>query len=641
VSNSHCLQALAGQWRFDFSQEFPEIVHLGLDSEGTGREKTNLLSKPVSLQIEGNQCGLISSGFEVTDTGLRSRLILSGISDTELEWKVDIEGTACKWSFEVVKGRPLLGYLCVSIPLSTELTAPTLVPSDINEHHLLPDWLLIAPDYGHIQIRDTSDYSSWAELVGDRPNRKLNLLIHCAEPLIPGRTWTLDWKVPTASPPSVCSNLEQWPQIRRPWLNLFQLSSRWSAYCGGVGGIENHPPALLANNVLSEAAACSLYYYSDAALFAHELVPGFSLLPWVRHTLDHFLDNSIMAFGNIDSFSKYDLYLFTNPNFINACWSYYRASGDRQWLHRRIEKLHRTADFLLRRDVDGDGLVESINSGNAGSLRWPDQADFYLEFTNFGHKNAYTNALTYRAFRCMSELLKECGYINAAIEYTNKANRLREAYYEVFYNTQTEVLAGWISQDEAIHDHMFTFVNGCACAYGLIPVEKGRAIMQRLLNKLKELDFTGWQWGVPVNLLPIPGSDRIQPAFELGSDGILPLIDDDGQASFRGYDYHNGVLSGVLSTDFIMGLQAVGLDDEADRILKEMLSPVEAGKFHNGIINRHQQGAEFHTWDGKPVGYEGYLADQWYHLIAWFTRTTEGRKRLLEPCIFENLQRDT
>ena len=127
----------------------------------------------------------------------------------------------------------------------------------------------------------------------------------------------------------------------------------------------------------------------------------------------------------------------------------------------------------------------------------------------------------------------------------------------------------------------------------------------------------------------------------MGSDGILPLIDDDGQASFRGYDYHNGVLSGVLSTDFIMGLQAVGLDDEADRILTEMLSPVEAGKFHNGIINRHQQGAEFHTWDGKPVGYEGYLADQWYHLIAWFTRTTEGRKRLLEPCIFENLQRDT
>ena len=56
----------------------------------------------------------------------------------------------------------------------------------------------------------------------------------------------------------------------------------------------------------------------------------------------------------------YDMYVSTGPSVLISAWDYWTISHDKPWLEKRIQELHLIADYLLRRDIDNDGLIESI-----------------------------------------------------------------------------------------------------------------------------------------------------------------------------------------------------------------------------------------------------------------------------------------
>ena len=91
--------------------------------------------------------------------------------------------------------------------------------------------------------------------------------------------------------------------------------------------------------------------------------------------------------------------------------------------------------------------------------------------------------------------------------YAARAEKLRAAYYKTFYDPATGVLAGWKSADGKLHDYYFTFVNGMAITYGLVPPDKANAIMDRLLAKMKEVGYTHFEYGLPGNLIPVRRED--------------------------------------------------------------------------------------------------------------------------------------
>ena len=78
-------------------------------------------------------------------------------------------------------------------------------------------------------------------------------------------------------------------------------------------------------------------------------------------------------------------------------------------------------------------------------------------------------------------------------------------------------------------------------------------------------------------------------------------------------------------------LYVAGQTEEADQLLKAMLGRQAQGKFHNGVIDKAHYGGEWTTWDGQPCGYEGYLADVFYFLLAVVLREPEHRARMLRP----------
>ena len=84
-------------------------------------------------------------------------------------------------------------------------------------------------------------------------------------------------------------------------------------------------------------------------------------------------------------------------------------------------------------------------------------------------------------------------------------------------------------------------------------------------------------------------------------------------------------------TALVCGLALAGEPEPADKILRAMLERQGRGEFQNGVRDAGGQGIDWTTWDGKPSGYEGYLADSFRFLQAALLREASFRERLYRP----------
>jgi hypothetical protein len=501
---------------------------------------------------------------------------------------------------------------------------------------------------------------NWQEIEQQRKKQaRIALLLRAEGTLAAGQALTLRFSVPELTMPSGVDPA-LWKRVRRAYLNNWQPVSTSVAY---LNYYQNPPLTnLLANNALSDPAACSLMFYSEPMLFWHEPVPGISVLPLLRHSLDYYLKHHVERDGHVNAFFERgeDLYLFPSATLLTAAWQYWTLTHDEAWLKGHIAALHRIGAFLARRDEDGDGLIESLRGGNAWTLRDPDRADVWFEMMNFGHKNAYTNAYAYRAWLNLAEMLAAAEHPGGAEFYKRRAEKLRIAYVEKFLSPTNGWFVSWISADGQVHDYCHTFVNGMAVAFGIVPPAQGRKILERVVRKSHEIGFTNWQLGVPANLLPAKVGDLMGPPITLDgtSDGPWwtlenqPATEKEARARWGnwfgafwekgvhyrneeeagqfGRRYTNGTIHPTLTWPYLLGLQVAGLNEEADRIFTAMLGTSEAGLLQNGIVNTGGAGAEHFTWDGIPIGYEGYLPESWNFLMAAFTRDPKNQQQLLK-----------
>ncbi len=162
-----------------------------------------------------------------------------------------------------------------------------------------------------------------------------------------------------------------------------------------------------------------------------------------------------------------------------------------------------------------------------------------------------------------------------------------------------------------LHDYYFTFVNGVAITYGLIPPDKANPIMDRMLAKMKEVGYTHFEYGLPGNLIPVRRGDSVTldhrwggPQKEDGSDGFQI--------------YENGGATACMAYYTLEALYRLGRHKEADAMLFPMLEGFEKGGFQgfgpNGLTY------DWKAWDGTPHGYEGLLVDGYQALLAVLSR---------------------
>jgi hypothetical protein len=426
-------------------------------------------------------------------------------------------------------------------------------------------------------------------------------------------------------PPEGLREKELWLPARRGWLNAVQPCSRW----GEQDKPFSSPPGILGNNVISDPASVSIWFYADQAFFTPTIAPGVSLMPLARRTVDYWLDRRMRKdkggrlTGEVTGYWDYGDFLDGEASPLIAAWDYVESTGDLTWLGLRIGRLELVADFLARRDVDGDGFVEATQSGDRGALVQPNRSCAWWDALNCGHKDGYTNALIYRAWRSLADLERKLGRAEKAALYSRLAGRLKAVYSKTLFNPQTGWLAWWKSRDGELHDYASPTLNGLAIEYGLVEPALARQILDRLWKKMSEAGFTRFDLGVPPMLVPVRRSDYLQP------DAIGIPKDEDGKDTF-GWYMNGGITAGQV-LHFLAAHYALGENERADRVLRAMLERQRRGEFQNGVRDAGGEGIDWTNWEGKPTGYEGYLADSFRFLQAVLLREEAFRAKLYRP----------
>lgn len=416
-----------------------------------------------------------------------------------------------------------------------------------------------------------------------------------------------------------------WDGFRRSWLNILQINPRL---------------AVLANHAASDSCPFCYYEYADMAAKTPPLADGLTALDLVRESLERYLggqagygmpgyhlydtafahesardQNNTAATRKADGFSFLDVY----PSLLIAVADYVNGRGDHAWFARQYKGIRGWADELLGMDRDGNGLVEYPVSGNSGS--WPPKVETrpsnWWDTIGFGHEDAYANALAYRALTALAPLCEKVGHAADAVRYRAAADKLRKIYRDTFLNPKTGVLAGWRSRDGELHDYWFLWINGIAICYGLVEEKEAHEILDRLLKKMKEVGYSRFDLGLPGNLVPVMKKDYVHLERRWGGGER-----EDNTDGFQIYE--NGGATGSFAYFLLAALYKLGRREEADRIFFPMLDSFDKGSFQGRAENGMTH--DWKAWDGTAWGYEGFLVDNYYALLAALERAGENSR---------------
>lgn len=393
--------------------------------------------------------------------------------------------------------------------------------------------------------------------------------------------------------------------FRKNFINIFQLNPRIRA---------------LANNSSSDACTFTLFLYTEMARFTPELMKGLTAMDLVRNTLDRYIEG-MKGYGQVgypEGYGwpgKFDSSDSMPSLIISACY-YILQTKDNKWAVKNYSSIKAWADAMIKTDRNKDGIIEFGYSGNANS--WKPRVSVtdtdYLRPANwwdtigFGHDDAYSNALAYRACTLLSEVASGINNASDSKYFGAFASKLKGNYFKDFYNPNTGVLGGWRSEDGKLHDYYFTFVNSMAICYGLIEDDQARRIMNKLLVKMKEVGYTDFRLGLPGNLIPIRREDYTDRDKRYGYGEK-----EDGSDGFQIYE--NGGATGCYAYYTIHALFKLGMRKEAESILFPMLESYNKGGFE-GNCPGSEMTKDWKTWKGECWGYEGFLVDNYLPLLA-------------------------
>lgn len=381
---------------------------------------------------------------------------------------------------------------------------------------------------------------------------------------------------------------------KKGFINMFQLSPGFK---------------LLANNSTSDACAFTVFLYAEMARKTPELVEGLKAFDLIRITLDRYI-NGFKGYGMVGKENWHSAYDSSDsfPSLVIAACYYILETGDTQWGSKNYDAICKWAHQMIETDKNQDGIIEYGYSGNADSWNGDTRPANWWDTIGFGHDDAYSNALVYRACVLLFQTGEKLKNKQSAQYFKSFAEKLKKNYHQRFYNPETGVLGGWRSADGKLHDYYFTFVNSIAIWYGLVDKKEGKKIMQSLLAKMKNVGYTNFSLGLPGNLIPIRREDYIDFDRRWGYGK-----DEEGRDGFQIYE--NGGATGCYAYYFIKALYMLDMKKEADGILYPMLESFKNGDFEGNCAGSTMT-RDWKTWNGECWGYEGFLVDNYLTFLA-------------------------
>jgi hypothetical protein len=210
-----------------------------------------------------------------------------------------------------------------------------------------------------------------------------------------------------------------------------------------------------------------------------------------------------------------------------------------------------------------------------------------MDVVGFGHIDAYVNAWSFRGLQNAAALFARLGDTALAARCADTAAELGANYARQLVNPETGWVSGWRSRDGQLHDFGFLWINGVACAFGVMDAATTRRALGALEAKRREVFPESGYLGLPLNLVPIVPGDHMLP--KLGYQ-LKPTYE----------NYTDGALS-PMCTYYLRALSRYGFASESRALVDSLEAGFADGMFHGP----YGTGKEFMTWTGADSGYEG------------------------------------
>lgn len=198
--------------------------------------------------------------------------------------------------------------------------------------------------------------------------------------------------------------------------------------------------------------------------------------------------------------AQWGMLLDSQPAFVICVAELFDLTGDRAWLRGQKTACESALDHLLRRDSNGNGLVEMMTDSHTQQ-----KGSDWIDIIWAAHENALVNAELYYALLLWADAEELLDDTTRAATYRQCAAILKAAFNKTtadggFWDAQNQWYVYWRDKDGSIHgNNLVTPVNFAAISYGLCDDPARRdAILRRIEIEMQKENLFFW----PLSFFP-------------------------------------------------------------------------------------------------------------------------------------------
>ncbi|MEO8416614.1 MAG: hypothetical protein ABI472_23315 [Ginsengibacter sp.] len=190
----------------------------------------------------------------------------------------------------------------------------------------------------------------------------------------------------------------------------------------------------------------------------------------------------------------------SNPDFVTNVAELYDQTGDKTWVKKQQQACERALEFLLRRDTNGNHLVEMMNNNHTQQ-----RSSDWIDIIWASYENAFVNAKLYHALQLWSGIEQQLGNKLKATYYADYAAKLKVSFNKSvqeggFWDKEKGYYDYWRDKDNSIHgNNLVTPVNFMAIAYGICDDSSRRnSILDQIETQMQKEHLFFW----PISMFP-------------------------------------------------------------------------------------------------------------------------------------------
>ena len=606
------------------------VASFGIDTEGGDRAKTNLLREPMRLRFTLDDGRVVDSSLVDGRTSLaagRGDFAFAIDASIGARWSIRLDGETLAMEIGISgEDAARVDKAELLFPFDPRVMGTTVLADSWGPEGRVRTPLVInALDMGQVGLApQDGDAPLECRFTGSRLRKEVDLAVDLGLGGAAGRaSRRLELQpVRLQRPPSASVDDAGWARVRRGLVGLLQLTpfvpaneagSQWLGSPGGIVG----------NNVISDPVSVAMdrNFQWLGGMGRVATLGGVDLHGIARRTIEFWLNERMNDDGSLDYvLQKGNISADSNTGVLNAAIDHFLAMDDVGFVRRNRERMVRAAEYLVARDVDDDGLVETFRDGNGGSQF----GDTGYDTVSSGWKNALVNAQAYKSFLGLAHMLDAIGDPDGAARFRQRALRLRRQYNRTFFEPESNRYLWWIGRDGRRHDYSNCLVQADAVLYGIadcIERDTGlargpRDVMESLWEALDRAGYHDTAKGVDVDFIDAASGDW--SGFRWGVPNNLEDVPD--EYNFAGYGAHefpyycNGGIFPLDTVATIMALSRAGMADRAAIVAGPIMRRQHEGLFDNGsgfamgVVNLPGKAYSIMKWDGTPTDYEGIIS---------------------------------